>query len=307
MSRSSWSTWSEGPRGNDVSDKDDDHIPFLIPAIIVAVALVLAPLIFFALSLATAGSGGGGGMGGASVDSQARIELEMIRQRIDALEQAVVDLRTEVASGGGGFGSGAPPEAPQDVILPGDGVNDIINAYASVVLIPGRLEVNEGLTLASPSFLAQTFGRPRDVLTDDCEPMTNPTLSALLVNEEVGPVRVQMLRPAAESIRAVFERVRQVDQDLYDRINTSGSLCVRRVRGSQDSISNHAFGLAIDLNIDGQLDNFTDGKTQLGLTILADFFKEAGWIWGAGFGREDSMHFEVSRELVERWKSEGLL
>jgi hypothetical protein len=296
-----------------VSDHDGEHSKYLVPGIVLGAVVVIVPLVWLAISMSSGPSDGSGGSGGgfslgggsSSVDSQARIELEMIRQRIDALEQAVVDLRQEVASGAMGLGV-APPEAPDDFFR-GDGPNTIIDSYASVVLIPGRLEVNEGLTLATPSFLVETFGRPREVLSDDCEPMTNPTLSQLLVTEDVGPVRVQMLRPAAESIRAVFARVQQVDQDLYDRINTSGSLCVRRVRGSQDSVSNHSFGLAIDLNIDGQLDNFTDGKTQLGLTILADFFKEEGWIWGAGFRREDSMHFEVSRDLLERWRSEGLI
>jgi hypothetical protein len=65
--------------------------------------------------------------------------------------------------------------------------------------------------------------------------------------------------------------------------------------------------LAVDLNIDGQLDNFTDGKTQLGLTIMADFFFAEGWVWGAGFRREDSMHFEISRRQLDAWVSEGLL
>ena len=295
-----------------MADDDGQHSRYLIPGIVLGAVVVIVPLVWLAVSLSSGPSGGSGGGGGfglgggnSAVDSQARIELEMIRQRIDALEQAVVDLRQEVASGAMGL-AGAPLEAP-DEILPGDGVNSIIDSYASVVLIPGRRDVNEGMRLANPSYLIETFGRPRDVLSDDCEPMTNPTLSALLVTEDVGPIRVQMLRPAADSIRAVFARVQEVDQDLYDRINTSGSLCVRRVRGSQDSVSNHSFGLAVDLNIDGQLDNFTDGKTQLGLTILADFFKEEGWIWGAGFGREDSMHFEVSRDLLERWRSEGLI
>ena len=84
-------------------------------------------------------------------------------------------------------------------------------------------------------------------------------------------------------------------------------MCVRQIRGSNNRISTHSFGVAVDVNIDGQLDNFTDGKTQLGLTILADFFREEGWVWGAGFSREDSMHFEVSRKLLDRWLSDGQL
>ena len=149
------------------------------------------------------------------------------------------------------------------------------------------------------------FGPPREELSDDCEPMTNPKLKDLLVLGDVGPIRVNMLRPAVDSMRRVFERVQQTDVDLYNRISTAGALCVRRIRGSQNAVSTHAFGLAVDLNIDGVLDTLGDGKTQLGLTILSDFFQEEGWFWGASFGREDSMHFEVSQELISRWRSAG--
>jgi hypothetical protein len=116
-----------------------------------------------------------------------------------------------------------------------------------------------------------------------------------------------MLRPAIDSLRNVFAKIEATDPDLYARINTAGSLCVRLIRGSSSSISTHAFGLSLDLNIDGKLDTLGDGRTQLGLTILADFFRNEGWYWGAGFGREDSMHFEASRDLVERWIEEGKL
>ena len=79
------------------------------------------------------------------------------------------------------------------------------------------------------------------------------------------------------------------------------------MRGAPGRTSTHAFGLSLDLNIDGHLDTLGDGKTQLGLTILADFFQNEGWYWGAGFGREDSMHFEASRDQVEKWIAEGRL
>jgi hypothetical protein len=116
-----------------------------------------------------------------------------------------------------------------------------------------------------------------------------------------------MLTPALASLRKVFAEVKEFEPELHARIASSGSLCVRLIRGSVSSASAHAYGLAVDLNIDGQLDNFADGKTQLGLILLADFFKKEGWIWGAGFSREDSMHFEVSREKIEEWRRLGLL
>ena len=84
-------------------------------------------------------------------------------------------------------------------------------------------------------------------------------------------------------------------------------LCARLIRGSTASISRHAFGVAIDLSVGGTIDAMGDGKTQFGLILLADYFQAEGWLWGAAFSREDSMHFEVSADLFERWLSEGLI
>jgi hypothetical protein len=277
----------------------------LVPVIIVCIAILTAPLLYLAgqaLMPAMRGESGGG-----SIDSGARIEIEILRQQIEALQDQIAALESELrmlesqqfgAEGYDPLDQAAPPR---------HGPNQILDAYAQVVLIANRRNVNRGLTVASPRFLEEFIGRPRETLSDDCEPMTNPDLVEMLVVEDVGPIRVQMLKPAVESLRRVFERVRQTDQDLYDRINTAGSLCVRQIRGAVNRVSSHAFGLAVDLNIDGHLDTLGDGRTQLGLTILADFFHEEGWVWGAAFSREDSMHFEVSRELLERWREEGLI
>lgn len=242
---------------------------------------------------------------GPAIDSGARIEIEVLRAQIEALgaqieqlEQRIIENRPATSTGpvDGSFDQGA---------FPSDGDNTIIDAYAQVVLIAGRRDLNKGLQIASPSYLESVFGKPRDVLTDTCEPMTNERLASKLRTEQVGPVRVSMLEPALESLGNVFERIKATDPDLYARINTAGALCVRHIRGAPGRTSTHAFGLSLDLNIDGRLDQLGDGKTQLGLTILADFFRNEGWYWGAGFSREDSMHFEVSRDLVEKWIAEG--
>lgn len=244
---------------------------------------------------------------GPAVDSEARIEIEMLNQQIDALQEQMNALQSELAQLGSGQANYevTVPDQPSEEPPPKIGPNEIIDSYPSLVLIASRRNVNRGLSVASPSFLEGFLGRPRETLSDDCEPMTNPKLKELLIVEQVGPITVQMLRPALDSLKRVFERVKATDQDLYDRISTAGSLCVRRIRGTTSSTSTHSFGLAVDLNIDGHLDTLADGKTQVGLTILADFFQEEGWIWGAGYTREDSMHFEVSREQLEKWRAEG--
>lgn len=245
---------------------------------------------------------------GPAVDSGARIEIEKLRQQIEGLAEQIKRLQGRVSGvESRGPSTGPLPGQDQVAVIPRDGPNQIIDAYAQVVLIANRRELNKGVQIASPRYLEGIFGKPRDPLTSNCEPMTNKRLADKLVLETVGPIRVRMLEPAIGSLRRIFEQIKATDPDLYARINTAGSLCVRHIRGAPNSTSTHAFGLSLDLNIDGVLDSLGDGRTQLGLTILADFFRNEGWYWGAGFSREDSMHFEVSRDLVEKWIEEGKL
>jgi hypothetical protein len=290
-----------------------------IPVIVAAIALLAALLAWLLYQQLSPPRSDLLSETGTSVDSAARIEIERLRQQIEAMqerddalqerlgtmEEELRQLRDEVRARTDRVDGRPGGHPPLDSGALPSGPNTIADAYAEVVLIADRRNVNKGLTVAGPRFLESFLGRPREQLSDRCEPMTNPALKEQLVLENVGPIRVHMLRPAVESLRRVFEKVRRTDPDLYDRINSSGSLCVRQIRGTRGRTSTHAFGLAVDLNIDGTLDLFADGRTQMGLTILADFFHEEGWVWGAGFGREDSMHFEVSRQQLERWREEG--
>lgn len=227
--------------------------------------------------------------------AQLRDEVARLKGRVDGL-----DARTSL----GLAAAQAPAEPASQNPAATDSLKD---AFAQVVLIADRRSANDGLTVARPSFLASTFGLPRNDLNDVCQPPTNAKLKTLLAVEDVGPIRARMIKPALVSLRQVFKNVQVFEPELYDRIKSSGSLCVRLIRGSASSASAHAYGLAVDINIDGQLDRLADGKTQLGLILLADFFKKEGWIWGAGFSREDSMHFEVSREKLVQWRRQGLI
>ena len=273
-------------------------VPLLIGAIVALILAVVGLVIFSFVDF-------GGAPSGPGIDSKARIELESMRQRIELLERRIETLEERPAAP---FQQGSAGSGPLDSGgRTTGGPNAILDAYAQTVSIAGRRDINEGVTVATPRFLEEFLGRPRESLSDNCEPMTNPKLKSALVVEQVGPIRVRMLRPALDSLKRVFSAIQATDPDLYARINTAGSLCVRQIRGTRGRVSTHAFGLALDINIDGKLDVLGDGKTQLGLTIIADFFKEEGWIWGAGFSREDSMHFEVSKEQLLEWRSQNLL
>lgn len=277
----------------------------IVPVIILGVAIILAPIIWYVFPMIVPLDEN---FEGPAIDSGARIEIEMLNQQVDDMRDQIERLSLEVSRAqSGAVALPQDNQAADSYGFDSSTPNEIIDAYAQVVLIANRNKVNRDLELANSSFLRDTFGLPRDDLTDECQSMTNPRLEQLLVLEEVGPVRVRMLKPAVDSLRTVFENIQRTDPDLYARINTAGSLCVRRIRGATSSASAHAYGLAVDLNIDGVLDTLGDGKTQLGLTILADFFREEGWVWGAAWGREDSMHFEVSRNKIEEWLEAGML
>lgn len=275
----------------------------VLPAIIIAVGLVLAPAVWFGLRALLVEDD----FQGSTVDQGARLEIEMLHQqienlqdRLDSLENAIARLPYEQ-----GRAQVVPDADAEDEILRGTGPNNIIDAYAQVVNVAGRRQINRQHKVAARSYLIDKLGLPSNNLGTNCGPMENERLRSILVREQVGPVLVTMVRPAVESLRRIFANIQRADPDLYDRINTAGALCVRLIRGSASAPSTHAFGMAIDLNIDGYLDTLGDGKTQLGLTILADFFHDEGWVWGASFGREDSMHFEVGRILFDKWLAEG--
>ena len=273
-----------------------------------AIALLVLPLLILAVVYAVGEADFDVDASGPGIDSGARIEIERLRQQMEALQGQVEGLKEEVQALEArpvGTAQTATIGTQQDNGFVSDGDNAILDAYAQVVLIANRREVNKGINVAGSRWLEEFLGRPRENLSDNCEAMTNPKLKSMLVVANVGPIRVSMLQPAVDSITRVFEKVKATDPDLYARINTAGSLCVRQIRGTRGRTSTHSFGLAVDLNIDGKLDTLGDGKTQLGLTILADFFNEEGWAWGAAWGREDSMHFEVSKQMLQQWRKEG--
>ena len=287
-----------------------------LPAIIIAVALLLTPPVWFlSQSLLAPSSGGGDGAGGGPrgllVDDDARLDIDRMSRQIAFLQERIekLELRT-LGQVTAPLPDVAEPEETDDTQVTGiltQEENTIRDDYPKVVNIEERRKINQGLTVPPRSYLIEVLGRPRESLSDKCESITNPAFAARITTEQVGQIRVRMVKPAVESMKRIFELIRRVDQDLYDRIRSSGALCVRRIRGTQNTISSHSFGLAIDLNIDGQLDQLGDGKTQLGLTIISEIFQNEGWIWGAGFGREDSMHFEVSKELLDQWRVQGKL
>lgn len=164
----------------------------LIPAIIIAVALLLTPVAWVLTRWSLSGPSVEGDFGSA-VDSGARIDIEQLRYQIEDLQNRLGIVEQELSRLQSLPPAGGPATDPTDpnYIPERLGDNQILDQYAQVVSLAGRRTNNEGITVSSPSFLLETFGPPREVLSDDCEPMTNPVLKDMLVTEdEIGRAHV---------------------------------------------------------------------------------------------------------------------
>jgi len=95
-----------------------------------------------------------------------------------------------------------------------------------------------------------------------------------------------MVYPLTEALDKIVEAKLEQELDTFD-----GCFCIRNVRGA-DSISAHAYGLAIDINAaTNQL-----GKTPSLSPELVKCFISSGFTWGGNFKRPDGMHFSYCWE-----------
>lgn len=170
-----------------------------------------------------------------------------------------------------------------------------------------RETINGELLPLSNKLMFQVLGNPRGTYSSDCQPITDARIRRLIVTENVGPFRATGLMPAVNALKAIVRDVEADEPEIYAVLGSAGMLCVRFVRGSNTAISNHSWGCAIDLTLEGKLDFRGDGKVQNGLKRLHPIFNRHGFFWGAAFRTEDAMHFEVSRQLLLDWHRDGTL
>ncbi len=281
----------------------------LIGATIIAIALVVAAIAFAIVSSI---------LNDASEGSDQR--LTRLQARIDAQDDRIDQLtgdvralnseitRLEIAIANVDRTPVAPPVADlpvgtivadEDLLAPTDELKEIM------IIAKGRY--NKTVKQPRNSMMKELLGNPRQNYSTDCQAVTNSKLVDALETRRIGNFRVTMLKPALDSFERVMNRLKETDPDIYEQVGTAGALCARLIRGSTRSVSNHSWGTAIDITLEGALDRFADGGTQFGLLILAEYFNDEGWYWGAGYGREDSMHFEAGEDLIRSWVEQGLL
>jgi hypothetical protein len=191
--------------------------------------------------------------------------------------------------------------------------------FAQKIEEPPPETINTVCHAARVSTMTSILGSPSMPLGQDCaDGKASKKVKDLLETRNVGPFRVTGIKPFLDLLSRVFARAKAGNCDLYNALGTAGVLCVRYVRGSTSQFSNHSWGSAIDISMlnpesgKHELDlPLGDGKVQLGCLELYKYFKEEGtatgeWcFWGAGFSREDGMHFEASDQLIRMWKNQN--
>jgi Putative peptidoglycan binding domain/D-alanyl-D-alanine carboxypeptidase len=173
-------------------------------------------------------------------------------------------------------------------------------------LIPIPDGINQGVSPAHQQTMLALLGSPRGSFTSECQDVTRPTLAQLIVVRDLGPFKVRGLAPAVDSLQEILADIQSDKPEVFAALGTAGMLCARLVRHSLTSISNHSWGTAIDLKLGGQLNATGDGLVQSGMADIAPIFNHHRWFWGAGFPREDGMHFEASDEKIREWHTAGI-
>jgi len=170
-----------------------------------------------------------------------------------------------------------------------------------------RRDINKGLNGTGNNLMISILGRPKGSIGVNCSSSgLYPNFKKHIVwGIDVGPFKVTGLRPAVELLKKVMDDIRVEEPEIYESLSSAGMLCVRRVRGGK-SISNHSWGTAIDLMINGKLDARGDNEVQYGLTRIYPIFNRHGFYWGIDFRTEDAMHFEISRQKMQEWHAAGV-
>lgn len=284
----------------------------LISAIIIAIGLVVAAIAFSIVGALLQTADGGADMRLQRLEQEMAAVQASSNRYASELSQARADLVRLREDMSLMANRAAAPVRSGDVSTDGLVSDTIIDEQSETEELTETMRLakarfNKGISQPNNRVMKELLSEPRSSYSTNCQSVTNPHLKSLLQTASVGNFRVTMIKPAIESLERIMARLKESDPDIYEKVGTAGALCVRLIRGSRSSVSNHSWGTAIDVKLQGELDRFADGSTQFGLLILAEYFNDEGWFWGATYNREDSMHFEVGVETLRGWAEDGRL
>lgn len=139
-------------------------------------------------------------------------------------------------------------------------------------------------------------------------------IGEIILNKKVADDVVEIFKELYEA-KFPIDKIRIIDEyDADDELsmldNNSSAFCYREIAGSNGKLSNHSYGIAIDINpiqnpyVKNDTVSPVSGKTYLdrtnvrkGMIVEGDpcyqAFKKRGWIWGGDWNSlKDYQHFE---------------
>ncbi|MGA9748034.1 MAG: M15 family metallopeptidase [Nocardioides sp.] len=162
---------------------------------------------------------------------------------------------------------GLDPNVQQTAFLTGGSIADVVGTFSYTVLGGGRIAPD-------PAWVARSIAT---------EPV--PILGSVTCHVAIFP-----------QLRAAFEEI--VSRGLADEIipgQYAGCYYPRFIAGST-TLSNHSFGLALDMNVPG---NQRGTVGEMDREVVA-IFKKWGFAWGGDWGYTDPMHFELAQVVDPR-------
>jgi hypothetical protein len=184
--------------------------------------------------------------------------------------------------------SSSAPAAPIAAAPADSGTTSAPRYWRTRTPLVAYSQVNRGLSCPTSDQMSRLLGDPHD-----------KTAQGKLHTSYVGPLHVTGREEALMSLSAIMERVKKDLPDLYKVLGTQGMYVLRNIRG-RSCYSNHSWGTAIDVTVDGLLVPLGDSHSCKGLDALVPYFNDAGWYWGGGYHhRKDCMHFECGLAMVQ--------
>ena len=180
---------------------------------------------------------------------------------------------------------------------------------SDLVPISSIPDLNVGLSSAREETMIACLGTPQMPLTtSDAPERASPTVKKLEKSKKIANVNANGIGPAVDSLASVLDKAFVGVSGLKQALRGDGMLVVRLRRPTNGShskkISNHSWGTAIDLRLDGlEAPGSTGSKVPYFIAQLVPYFNAAGWYSGIGFA--DDMHFEVADQTILKWAQEG--
>ncbi|MEM6307646.1 MAG: peptidoglycan-binding protein, partial [Pseudomonadota bacterium] len=225
-------------------------------------------------------------------DTWGFMSIPFDQESLDGLEDAPVTVRPANYQSNAG-----QPPAP-----------DVVPSIDWLEEVPVPSGFNTGLRSVNNSLMISVFGMPRGNFSQHCKEPTNIDFRNQC---EFGSSIPQLgkiwwgFKPALESLHDVMADISRRAPAVYDLMGHAGMGCARYIRGSSSTISNHSWAQAIDITLGGGVDPYNNNKITRGMIEIIPIFNDHKWYSGCYFSREDSMHLEVSRDLLEQWISSG--